>query len=141
MLVFKIIERNIYKKPSIHPVSFIKVIVSVIFIEWLRVCVSILLFMSTCILNAQAGDLESHFTSEMMEPVFHEDQEIVQMLVVAENVALLELSSVSLVKGFVYFIATYYIFNVNYPLVIVSLHCTSYKTYFWQGQMQTQVGL
>ena len=28
MLVFKIIERNIYnKKPSIHPVSFIKVIV------------------------------------------------------------------------------------------------------------------
>lgn len=75
--------------------------------------------MSIYILNAQAGeDLESHFTSEMMEPrllVFHDDQEIVQMFVVAENEALLELSSVSLVEGFVYLIATYYIFNVSYP--------------------------
>ena len=92
---------------------------SLIFIEWLCVCVSILLFMSIYILNAQAGDLESHFTSEMMEPrllVFHDDQEIVQMLVVAENEALLELSSVSLVEGFVHLIATYYIiFNVSYP--------------------------
>ena len=97
--------------------------------------------MSIYILNAQAGDLESHFTSEMMEPVFHEDQEIVQMLVVAENVALLELSSVSLVEGFVYLIATYHTFNVSYLPIIVSLHCTSYKTYFWQGQMQTDVCL
>ena len=71
------------------------------------------------ILNAQAGeDLESHFTSEMMEPrllVFHDDQEIMQMFVVAENEALLELSSVSLVEGFVYLIATYYTFNISYP--------------------------
>ena len=72
------------------------------------VCVSILLFTSIYILNAQAGeDLESHFTSEMMEPrllVFHDDQEIVQ---VTENEALLELSSVSLVEGCVCLINAY----------------------------------
>ena len=88
----------------------------ILFIEWLRVCVSILLFMSIYILNAQAGeDLESHFTSEMMEPrllEFHDDQEIVQE---TENEALLELSSISLVEGCVCLIATYYIFNISYP--------------------------
>ena len=80
-----------------------------------HVCMSI-----TCVHpNAQAGeDLESHFASEMMEPrllVFHDDQEIMQMFVVAENEALLELNSVSLVEGFVYLIATYYTFNISYP--------------------------
>ena len=97
----------------------------------------------TLVLLVDYTEFSGLVTSEMMEPrllVFHDDQEIVQMFVVAENEALLELSSVSLVKVLC-IKSPHTIYSMSPILIIVSLHCTSYKTYFWQGQMLTHVGL
>ena len=48
--------------------------------------------------------------------MFHEaDHEVIQMFLCAENAALLELPSTDLVEGFVYLMAAYYVFNVQYP--------------------------
>lgn len=61
------------------------------------------------------ADLQSKFASQMMEPrlmIFHDDESIQQM---AENTVVLELPTNELVDGFIHFMATYYVFNVQYP--------------------------
>ena len=49
-----------------------------------------------------SGDIESHFSSEVMEPqlvVFHDGAEVVQMFLSAENEALIELPSTTILNG------------------------------------------
>ena len=54
----------------------------------------------------------------MMEPrlvVFHQEDEIIQMFLCAENDPLFEIPANTLSEGFTYLMAVYYVYDVNYP--------------------------
>ena len=54
----------------------------------------------------------------MMEPrlvVFHQEDEIIQMFLCAENDSLLEVPANTLTDGFTHLMAAYYVFDVGYP--------------------------
>ena len=57
--------------------------------------------------------------------VFHDEKSIQQIFVLAENDVLLELPTNELVDGFVHLMASYYVFNVQYP----SLHCSFFRIF------------
>ena len=64
------------------------------------------------------GEIEKHFTSDLMEPrlvVFHQEDEIIQMFLCAENDSLLEIPVNTLAEGFTHLMAAYYVFDVSYP--------------------------
>lgn len=70
-----------------------------------------------------SGDIESHFSSEVMEPqlvVFHDGAEVVQMFLSAENEALMELPSTTILNGIAHLMAAYYVLDVQYPKVCKS---------------------
>lgn len=59
-----------------------------------------------------------HFRSELMEPrllVFHDIDSIVQMFLCAENEAIMELPSSTLLNGVAYLMSSYYVLDVQYP--------------------------
>ena len=76
------------------------------------------------ILRLQAsGDIESHFSSEIMEPqlvVFHDGTDIVQMFISAENEALMKIPSTTVLSGIAHLMAAYYVLDVQYPKVCKS---------------------
>ena len=54
----------------------------------------------------------------MMEPrlvVFHQEDEIIQMFLCVENDPLFEIPANTLSEGFMYLMAVYYVYDVNYP--------------------------
>ena len=64
------------------------------------------------------GEIEEHFTSDLMEPrlvVFHQEDEIIQMFLCAENDSLFEIPANTLAEGFTHLMAAYYVFDVSYP--------------------------
>ena len=69
------------------------------------------------ILISQAcGDIEDHFRSKTRVVIFEDDESILQVFVVGENDSLMELPATTTIgQGLVYLMATYYVFNVDYP--------------------------
>ncbi len=47
--------------------------------------------------------------------VFHEDDQIVQMFLIADGKALMELPSMDLIGGITSLMAAYYVFDIVYP--------------------------
>ena len=47
--------------------------------------------------------------------IFHDDESIEQIFICAENTIVVEVPSNNLVDGLIHLMATYYVFNVQYP--------------------------
>ena len=65
----------------------------------------------------ETADLDAEFNSPMMEPRLIVEESIKQMLVCAENEAIIEIPTMQLVDGLIHLMAAYYVYNVQYPSV------------------------
>lgn len=84
------------------------------------------MFISPCYILFQGRtDIESEVSSSLMEPrlvVFHDDDNIQQMFICAENTIIVEVPSTELCDGIVHLMSAYYVFNVGYNFCKATLY-------------------